>query len=72
MEVADVRAGRTGVDEIAERIEEHIGIVVGEKRFGVEAARCRPRRRRRVGDRPRGVGGTVVDALIENDCTPPS
>ena len=49
MKVTDVRAGWTSVDEIAHRVEERVGIVVGEMPLGRQA------RRVRAGDRQRSL-----------------
>jgi len=59
LKVADVRAGRTGVDEIAQRVEKRVGIVVGQEAARRKAGGRGPVDRGRIGDRAGRVGRTV-------------
>ncbi len=62
LQVSDVRARRSGPDEIVQTVEEDVGVVVVEIAAGIEAGRRRACGRRRVDDRAGGVGRTV-DAI---------
>src|SRR5207247_6534126 len=62
LKVADVRAGRSGVNQIADGREERVGIVLGEKPIGTESARAGTFERRRVHERAGGIG-RAVDAV---------
>ena len=58
-EVGDVGAGRSGDDEVPERPEEGIGVVVLQMRAGIEPKGRGACDGGAVGVRPRGVGGPV-------------
>src|SRR5262245_7740757 len=62
LEIADVGAGWTCVNEIAERVEKRVGVVVREECLRRQAGRSGPLHRRIVGERASGVG-RPVDAV---------
>src|SRR5262245_3050348 len=62
LQVADVGTRRTGVNEVAERVEERVGIVVEQKRIECEAGRRRAMDRSLIRDRSGSVS-RAVDAV---------
>src|SRR6516164_8699075 len=60
LDIADVRAGGAGADQVAKAIEERVRVVVVEISHRVADAGGRgPRERRGIDERAGGVGGTI-------------
>ena len=59
LQIADVGVGRTGSEQVAEPIEEYVGVVVVEIASRVKAERPRPLEGGRVDDGAGGVGRTI-------------
>ena len=59
LQVHDVGAGWPGLQECTATLQERIGVVLGEKRSGIEARGCSCRYGVSIHHRPRGVGRAV-------------